>query len=240
MPAGLIAAVGGAASAAALAGTAVTAGTAIAGAVGGSGAQSSDIAGGQAAANAEQQAAINQYNVNEQPYLSTGTNALSGLGDALGLNGSTGYANALSNFQASPGYQYDLSQGLSAVDDGAASTGTLRSGNTIRAEETLGSNLANQDFGSYLGRLNSLASLGQTATSALGSSSVSTAQGIANTDTSAATSQAKIDGQTANSLSSAVGSVASSKGVQNALTSAFTPAPTATPTGAANPTGQGL
>ena len=181
----------------------------------------------------------NEYSTNEQPFISTGTNALSSLADADGLNGATGYTNALSQFQASPGYQYELQQGLSAVDNGAAHLGTLRSGNTLRAEQTLGSNLANQDFGSYLGRLNSLANVGQTATSALGGAGLSVGSGIAGTDTSAATSQANITGNQASGISNAVTGALGNKSVQNALAGLGTTT-TPTPTGAANPTGKGL
>lgn len=217
------------AGAAAGIGAAVSAGTSIAGGIAGSG----SVASGQAAANAAQQQGYDEYAKNEAPYLSTGTNALTAAGDATGLNGAAGNANALTDFQASPGYQYQLQQGLSAVDNGAASTGTLRSGNTIRAEETLGSNLANQDFNQYYTRINQLATLGQTATSALGGAGVSTAQGIAGTDASAATADAKLDTGVANSLGNAAQTGLNSLVVKPT-------ALTATPTGPANPTGKGL
>lgn len=214
---------------------AIGAGTAIAGAVSGG----SDVSSGETAANTAQNDALAQYSTNEQPYIGTGTNALGSLADADGLNGSAGNANALSQFQASPGYQYQLQQGLSAIDNGAASTGTLRSGNTIRAEETLGSNLANQDFGNYLGRLNSLAGLGQTATSALGSAGVSTGQGIASTDASGATAQAGIDGNLAKNLGTAATGLANSPQGKSALNSLFSPStgPNAGPAGAAGALG---
>lgn len=196
-----------------------SAATSVAGAVGGGGSQSGDISAGQAQANAAQQQAYDEYNTNETPFISTGQSALSGLADADGLNGATGYANALSSFQASPGYQYQVSQGLSAIDNGAASRGTLRDGNTVRAEQQLGSDLANQDFGNYVGRLNTLTTLGQTATSALGSAGVTTGSGIAGTDTSASTAQAKIAGNTSGSITNALSSLAGNKSVQNGLTS---------------------
>ena len=226
---GLGAAVGGisaagAATAAGVAGAAISAGTALAGAVGGSGSQSSDVSAGQAQSLAAEQAAYDTYSTNETPYISTGTNALSGLADADGLNGATGYQNALASFEASPGYQYQVQQGLSAIDNGAASLGTLRSGNTIRAEQTLGSNLANQDFGNYVTRLNALAGLGQTATSALGSAGVSTGAGMASTDASAATAQANITGNATKGVTDAVTGLAGNSKVQNALSSLLTPA----------------
>ena len=121
----------------------------------------------------------------------------------------------------------------SAIDNGAASTGTLRSGNTIRAEETLGSNLANQDFSNYCNRLSGLATSGLTATNALGQAGLSSANQIASTDTSAATAQANIAGNTSSTIGKDIGSLASDMKVQNALASlgsSGTPAPTTTPT----------
>ena len=204
-----------------VAGAAVSAGTAIAGAVGGGSSQSSDISSGLQAATAAQQNAYNEYASNEAPFMTTGTSALSAQANADGLNGAAGNATALADFQASPGYAYDLQQGLSAIDNGAASTGTLRSGNTIRAEQTLGNNLADQDFSQYVSRLSGLSTLGQTATSGLGSAGVSTGQGIAGSNTSAATAQSNITGNTTSSVSNALSGLAGNKNVQSTVTSAL-------------------
>ena len=198
---------------AALASTAVSIGTSLAG----SGKQSSDVSTGQQQANAAQTGYYQDYKGNAQPYISTGDTALGAAGDAAGLNGATGDTNALANFQASPGYQYQLQQGLSAIDNGAASRGTLRDGNTVRAEETLGSNLANQDFTNYYNRISGLAGSGLTATNALGGAGVATGAGTASTDTSAATANSNIDGNAAKGVGTAVTGALSNPGVQNAL-----------------------
>ncbi len=84
--------------------------------------------------------------------------------DALGVNGTAGSNRALSAFQESPGYQYQLQQGLQAVDRGAASRGMLSSGNTLQAEQTLGNNLANQGFSSWLNNLGTFTAPALTAT----------------------------------------------------------------------------
>jgi hypothetical protein len=47
-----------------------------------------------------------------------------------------------STFQSSPGYQFQLEQGLRAVDAGASAKGMLRSGAT-QAEQKFGHGLAN-------------------------------------------------------------------------------------------------
>ena len=203
LSAGAIAAIGAGVSAA------TTAGTAIAGAV----SQGGDVSSGQAASTAAQTQAYNQYSANEAPYISSGQSAVSGLGSALGLNG----ADSTTAFQGSPGFQFALNQGLSAVDDGAASTGTLRTGNTVRAEENFATGLADQNYNQYVGQLSSLASLGQSATSALGGAGVATGAGIASTDTSAATAQANLAGNTTKSVGNAISGLAGNQSVQNAL-----------------------
>ena len=216
--AGLGSALGGiTAGGVAAAGAAISAGTALAGALGGGSAQSGDISGGEAAANADEQNAYNLYSANEQPFITSGTNALSQIDDLTGLNGTDAENSAISSFQASPSYQYQLQQGLSAIDNGAASIGTLRSGNTIRAEETLGSNLANQDFSQYYNRLASLAGQGQTATSTLGGAGIQTGAGEASTATSGATAQSNIAGNTAAGIGKAVTGLTGNASVQNAL-----------------------
>jgi hypothetical protein len=137
------------------------------------------------------------------PYSNTGVLSNTQTANLLGLNGQPAADTAMTTFQASPGYAYDVQQGLRAVDAGAASKGILRSGATLKAEQTLGSNLANQDFGNYISRLNSLSNFGITA-----------AGGQASTDTSAAGQQASILGQEGKNISNAIGG-----GLTNALTS---------------------
>lgn len=156
------------------------------------GAQSGAISSGQQQANAVL-----------APYSSTGVQSNTQTANLLGLNGQPAADAAMSTFQSSPGYQYDVTQGLRAVDAGAASQGMLRSGATLKAEQTLGTNLADQDFGNYVSRLNSLSNYGITA-----------AGGQASTDTSAAGQQASIYGNEGSNISKAVGG-----GVTNALTS---------------------
>lgn len=74
--------------------------------------------------------------------------------NALGLNGAAGNAAATGAFHASPGYQYSLDQGLDSVMRKQASTGQLGSGNTLAALQTRGQGIADQDYNSWLDRLN--------------------------------------------------------------------------------------
>lgn len=154
-------------------------------------AQSGAISNGQSQANAVL-----------APYANNGTSANNQTASLLGLNGQDAANTAMSTFQASPGYGYQVSEGLKAVDSGAAAKGVLRSGGVLKAEQTLGNNLANQDFGNYINRLNSLSSFGLQA-----------ATGQASTDTSAAGNQASIYGNVGSGIDKAIGG-----GITNALT----------------------
>lgn len=151
-----------------------------------------------------------QANAVLAPYSDTGVKSNTQTANLLGLNGQSAADTAMSTFQASPGYDYQVSEGLKAVDAGAASKGMLRSGATLKAEQTLGSNLANQDFGNYVNRLNSLSNYGITA-----------AGGQASTDTSAAGQQASIYGNEGSAIGKSVSGLASNPSVQNGLSNLF-------------------
>lgn len=159
------------------------------------GGQSSDIAAGQ-----------QQANLVEAPYAQTGIQADTQEANLFGLNGTAAATTAMGDFSASPGYQYDLTQGLRAVDAGAASQGMLRSGATLKAEQTFGTNLANQDFQQYVTNLNGLTNFGVTA-----------AGGVASTDTAAAGAQAALT----NNAASSIAGLAGNTSVQNGLSSLF-------------------
>jgi hypothetical protein len=188
-------------------------------AVVGAGVQLAGAAKGSSAISQGQQ----QANAALAPFFTTGVQADTQSANLLGLNGQPSADAAMKSFQSSPGYGFQVSEGLKAVDAGAAARGTLVSGSTIKGEETLGSNLANQDFGNYMSRLNSLSNFGITA-----------AGGQASTDTSAAGAQANIAGNTATGLSNTLSSFAGNSNVQNALSSAFKPSGGTDGTGASS------
>ena len=120
-------------------------------------------AGQSSAVKAEQQAqAQRQFQQQRQdlsPYREAGLAPLQAQGDLLGLNGQPAADAAMANFQSSPGYQFQLDQGLRATDAGAAASGFTRSGAALKAEQTFGQGLANQDFTNYYNRLMGLSTL---------------------------------------------------------------------------------
>lgn len=73
--------------------------------------------------------------------------------DSLGVNGASGNQNAVNSFQAGPGYEFTLGQGLDALNRRRASAGMLNSGNADIDALTYGTGLANQTYGDWQTRL---------------------------------------------------------------------------------------
>lgn len=102
----------------------------------------------------------------------------------------------LSGFQQSPGYQYQLNQGMQQVQNSAAARGGLTSGNTLAALQANGTGLANQDwynylstslnqYNNYIGQLQNLSGGGQNAAANLGTIGATTANNIGTSLTNA-------------------------------------------------------
>src|SRR5262245_11853008 len=75
------------------------------------------------------------------------------LRNALGLGGQQGYQTALSAFQGSPGYQYQLDEALKQATRGANVAGMTPIGNTLAELARQGQGLANQNFGQWISQL---------------------------------------------------------------------------------------
>ena len=69
--------------------------------------------------------------------------------DALGLNGPEGVARAQAQFQAGPGYQFGLGQGLESLVRNANVGGMAAGGNALRESQKFGADYANQEFDKY-------------------------------------------------------------------------------------------
>lgn len=79
---------------------------------------------------------------------------------ALGLNGPAGNDAAAAAYRTAPGYEFKLAQGEQAAQRAAAAGGMLSSGNTLAALTEYGQGVADQDFGSWLTRLQGLQTQG--------------------------------------------------------------------------------
>lgn len=102
-----------------------------------------------AQANALQQQMYNQNVQRLSPWTTAGGAALGNLQGLMGSNGMNGALTtpfSATQFQQSPGYQWQLQQGLNAVQNSAAARGGLGGGNTLKSLMTYGQGLANQDY----------------------------------------------------------------------------------------------
>ena len=177
----------------------------------GSAMQSSAAKSGQNAA----QAQFAQQRDDLAPYRDASTGSLQAQQDLLGLNGPGAASTAMGNFQTSPGYQFSLDQGLRGVDAGAAASGLLRSGATLKAEQTFGTGLADQEFTNYYNRLYNLSQLGEQA--AAGNASTANAAGAS--ANAAGNTQASIYGNAAGGVANTTNSLFSNKDFTNWLNS---------------------
>lgn len=165
----------------------------------------------QQAAQDAAEARYQQTRTDLMPYMEAGTNALGPQQDLLGLNGQEAADKAMGNFQSSPGYQYQLEQGIRAIDNSASANGMLNSGSRMKALQDRGNSLAAQDFGTYYNRLAGLTGLGQNAAAGVGNTGTQvsqmgtqTAAGQAQTGVSAASNQASMYGNAAQGIGNAI------------------------------------
>ena len=163
-----------------------------------------------------------------QPFSDVSKLSLQDQQDLLGLNGQDAATAAMAKFQTSPGYQFSMDQGMRAIDAGAASKGLLHSGATIKAEQTFGTGLADQEFGNYYNRLMGLSGMGLTAAGGIATAGNNLGAGLENNATSQATTalgagnaQSSIFGNTASGLGSSINGLFSNPNVQSGITSLF-------------------
>jgi hypothetical protein len=162
------------------------------------------------------------------PYSTTGVAAQGDQGDLLGLNGQPAADAAMAKFQSSPGYQFQLTQGLRGVDAGAAAAGMLRSGATLKAEDTFAQGLADTDFQQYYTNLSGLAGGGLTAANGLLSANqdyVANMAGNVQQQNTASTGATNADnsiiGNTATGLTGTANTLLNNPGVQTGLNKLF-------------------
>ena len=73
--------------------------------------------------------------------------------NALGVNGQPGMETARAAFTATPGYQFNLDQGLEAINRRRAAGGMLNSGNADRDAQTFGAGLASNEYNNWMNNL---------------------------------------------------------------------------------------
>lgn len=137
--------------------------------------------------NALQTSIYNQNSANAKPYIQAGDNALNTLQGFLGVGGDPQAASkALNDYLGSTGYQFNLDQGLNAVESSKAAQGLLGSGSTLEALDKFGTGLADSYGQQYEGNLQNLANTGQSAEGSLAGTGQSYANAVSSNNNSAA------------------------------------------------------
>lgn len=96
----------------------------------------------------------NQTRADQEPWRQAGVGALGRL------------QNPLASFEASPDYNFRMSEGMKGVNQNRATAGLLKSGSALRGISDYAQNTAAGEFGDWWNRQSGLAGLGQTANSA--------------------------------------------------------------------------
>lgn len=186
------------------------------------------------AAITEQQNEYNQTRADYAPWRAAGSSALGALMSAYGLGGSSSLGSAghtpagtqgteggtsgpYGGFFASPGYQWQLDQGIKAIDHGAAANGQLGSGATIKAEQRYAEGLAGQDFGNYTSGLANIAGLGTSGTNATTAAGTTAASNISNELINSGNARASSYANAGSSVNSGISNVMSAYLMRNAF-----------------------
>lgn len=190
--------------------SAVLAGTAaIGGAV--SAISSSNAANAQVkAAKLAQKTQMDMFNTSKgelQPFIDTGTGALSALS---GLSGAKGSDAIQATLDTLPGYQFAKQQGLEATQNGFAARGLGTSGAALKGAANYVTGLANTNYNNYFEQLLQTAQLGSGAASSLAGNATATGQGIASSQIGAGNAQAAGDIGIGNAISGAFNNAGSS------------------------------
>lgn len=112
--------------------------------------------------------------------------------DALGINGASGNQNAQQAFQAGPGYEWQLNQGIDAINRRANAGGMLQGGNANRSAIDYATGLANKEYGGWLDRLGAYNNLELGATQGAAAGNQGNNLAIANLQNTGGQDQARV------------------------------------------------
>ncbi len=151
-----------------------------------------------------QQGMYDQTSAAQAPFREAGIDATNQLGGIYGLPGSTP-VDLQSKVQNLPGYQFQLNQGVQAIDRSAASRGLLNSGATGKALAQYGQGLAQSYSGQYISGLQDIANRGEGATQSTAAAGAVAANQISQSQIYSGQAQAQGDINTFNAISSGLG-----------------------------------
>ena len=134
----------------------------------------------------------------------------------------------MTQFQVDPGYGFRMSEGMKALERGAAARGGLLSGAALKGVQRFGQDLASQEYQNAFNRyqaerqarlapLQSLAGVGQTTAHQIGEAGMRTAQNVGETLTSGAAARASGYVGGANALTQGLGTYLNYSQGQNML-----------------------
>lgn len=181
----------------------------IGGAASGKAARAQERAAAEGAA--AQERMFNKQVELQEPFRQAGVNALPEL---IAASRYTPFG--MEQFQADPGYQFRLREGLRALDQSAAARGGLLSGAQLRGVTRFGQELGSQEFTNAFNRyqaeraarlnpLQSLAGMGQTTAATLGQQAGQYGQNLAQNAATMGNIRASGYVNTANALTGALG-----------------------------------
>jgi hypothetical protein len=158
-------------------------------------------AAGQAAALEELKRQFDLSRADQMPWLTAGKDSLAQLSALMAPGGALTRKFSAADFEADPGYQFQLAEGEQAANRAAAARGGFNSGRTLKELMRYGQGLANTtyqdaynryntDQSNLYNRLAGIAGTGQTAATTLGDAGANYAANVGNTLTGGATAQA--------------------------------------------------
>lgn len=130
---------------------------------------------------------------------------------------------AYKGYEATPMFKRALAEGQAAIDSSAASRGNVFSGATLEAQQTLGTELALQDYGNYLNRLTGQAAQGQAAAGNIATAGSNYASGAGTAMANAGNAQAAGYIGQANALTGAINNAFGAWGYMNQPQNSFAP-----------------
>lgn len=184
-----------------------------------------------------QQGMFNVTQQNLQPYIQSGNQSTSALNTLLGLGGTNPLSSPLlqapqqpggltqAQLTQTPGYQFNLSQGLESVQNAAAARGLGVSGAALKGAASYATGLADNTYQNQFNnqqtlyqnqvtnqtnqfnRLMGLTGIGENAAAGLGNNAQATGASIGNNLIGAGNAQAANDISTGNSISSGLQSI---------------------------------
>jgi hypothetical protein len=151
--------------------------------------------------------------------ITVGQNALADITDLSGAGGQAAEQASAGLFQASPGYQYALSQGQKAVDNSAAARGLGTSGAEIKGATANAEGLASTDYNNFYNRLAGIAGTGETAIQTVANAGANAANQNGQTVASGQNQLNQISSNQASGIATGINNFANNSAVQNALNS---------------------